>query len=134
MLSIATDSTCCATSQSARACSSSVVVPELRMLGVASVRAGPQTQCSALPISMPAHLRPHARATPWASPVRFLLLLFSCSTIATSVVAMAAGPEWHDRGDSDLGECRRGHTACLANERWPARTQTINGAHDSSNG
>ena len=54
VLSMATDSTRCATSHAARACRSSVVVPNARTLGVASVRAGPQTQCSALPISMPA--------------------------------------------------------------------------------
>ena len=52
---MAADLVPCATSQSASAPRSTVVVPKLRIAGLpSSPRAGPQTQCCELPMSMPA--------------------------------------------------------------------------------
>ena len=90
MLSIATDSTCCATSQSTSACSSAWScrsrgrwAPRRRARGRRpSAR---RCRCRCPP---PAAAR---RVTPWASPPgRFLLVFFCVDHVVTSVVALAA--------------------------------------------
>jgi len=107
VLSIATDSTCCATSQSARAHSSSGGRAERADIGRRVGAGGTANPVFGTADIDAGHLRPHHGQRRGRRRVRFLLLLFGCSTIFTSVVAMAAARGGTIRGDSDLGECMR---------------------------
>jgi hypothetical protein len=103
VLSMATDCTSCSTNQSTSASSCPVVERKTRTLGCPSSRAGPQTQCSSLPMSTPATIGRMTGSE--ARPVGPFLLDRLRFLMYPPPKRRGLRPEVAIYGDSDLGEC-----------------------------
>ncbi len=104
---LATDCTPCSTSQSTNSSSCGVVVRKTRTLGAPSARAGPQTQCSVLPTSIPA-TNGRIVGNDVTATGRFFFLDFVLFAMYSPRVRRWLRPEVAIVTDSDLGECLRG--------------------------
>lgn len=119
VLSMATDFTCCSTSQSASWFSSKVVVPNTRTFGE-SPCGGPQTQCCVLPMSMPATSGWITGSAIGDLVVFFFLLLRPSGFVMFAFVRRLVPARGGSDLDSDLGE-----SLLAANEQ----TSSMNDRH-----